>query len=303
MPQDLYQTLGVDRTATPDVIKKAYRRLAKDLHPDRNPGDDASQERFKKVGAAYDVLSDAERRKLYDEFGDESLRVGFDEQQARAARAWQGRGGPRFGGGFGGFGDGGFVDLSELFGAGGGFGGGRGGPARGPDVSAELELPFLDAARGGIHTLSLGSGPVRVRIPAGTDDGDRVRIPGHGGPGRGAPGDLIVTVRVRPDARFRAEGRDLVVPLVVTVPEAILGAKVPVETLDGAVVVTVPPGSSSGRRMRLAGRGMPGRKGLPAGDLYVEIRIVLPEIPVGDDRAARAAELLAGLYRGDPRET
>ncbi len=300
--QDLYATLGVPRTASAADIKSAYKKLARKLHPDRNPDNPPAEARFKEVSQAYDVLSDAEKRSAYDEFGEASLRSGFDVNQARAFRQ---RGGHVGGSPFGGFdpGDfGAYGDLSELFGM-----GGRG-PRRGPrvprrghDVHAELHLEFLEATLGCTRELRLDDRPVSVRIPAGVDEGQRIRLAGQGGAGPGGAGDLLITVHVRPHPTLRREGTHLFVDVPITVGEAMLGGKVDVPTLDGRAVVRVPPGSQSGRRLRLSGKGVPAHRGQPAGDLYAELRVVVPEVDPTDERAQRAAAAIAELYASDVR--
>jgi len=314
--QDLYAILGVARDADAETIRKAYRKLARRHHPDVNPGDKASEDKFKEITRAYDVLSDAEKRRSYDEFGEISLQAGFDAEKARRAREAfsahrEGGGGPGFGGfeGFPGAGDertefGGLDDLlSDLFSRRGG--GGRG---RGADVEAELELDFVDAALGGERRLTIArpmaDGSVRdemvsVRIPPGVADGGRIRLRGKGGEGRGgAPsGDLFARIRVRPHRYFRREGRDLYVDLPITVGEATLGAKIEVPTLDGRVTLTVPPGTDSGARLRLRGKGVPHPSGGKPGDLYVVAQIRVPR-----DLTPAAAEKLRELARFDPRD-
>jgi len=312
--QDLYKVLDVDRKADEDTIRKAYRQLARHLHPDVNPGDSAAEERFKTVSEAYSVLSDEEKRRNYDEFGEVSLEAGFDADRAREAREAFGR---RFGGpgsyearGPGGFHFGGLDDLvSDLFSR-------RGWQdvpqaRRGHDLEAELELDFLDAARGGEHRLSfsrpgadggLRQETVAVRIPAGVSEGGRIRVPGRGGEGSsgGTSGDLYARIRIRPHPVFRRDGRDLSLDLPVTIAEATLGAKVPVPTLDGRVTLTIPPGTDSGTRLRLRGKGVPSPSGGAAGDLYATVQIRVPrDLP---PEAAEKLEELAKHDATDPRE-
>jgi DnaJ-class molecular chaperone len=289
--KDLYGVLGVDRSADEDAIRKAYRKLARRHHPDVNPGDASAEERFKAISEAYAVLSDPERRRNYDEFGEISLEVGFDAAKAREVREAFGR---RFGpehapGGRGGAGEafrfGGLDDLfSDLFAQ-------RGWEearhARGADLEAELELDFLDAARGGEHRISIArpaaDGSLRresitVRIPAGVADGGRIRLRGKGGEGGGSggPGDLHARIRVRPHPVFRREGRDVYFDLPVTVREATLGARVSVPTLDGRATLVVPAGTDSGAKLRLRGKGVPDPSGAAPGDLYAVVQIRVP---------------------------
>ncbi|MCH7708462.1 MAG: DnaJ domain-containing protein [Myxococcales bacterium] len=300
--KDVYAVLGVARDADEDGIRKAYRQLARRYHPDVNPGDQEAEERFKAISTAYSVLSDADRRRDYDEFGEISLEAGFDAEKARQAREAFGA---RFGGGPG---DG---PGSQPFGFDGGFGrhagesfhfdnleglfsdlfsrrGWQGAPARrGRDLEAELELDFMDAACGGEHRLSfarpgaagsLRQETVTVRIPAGVADGGRIRLSGKGAEGTdgGDAGDLYARIRIRPHPVFRRDGRNLWFDLPVTVREATLGAKVEVPTLDGRVTLTIPAGTDSGTRLRLRGKGVPDPSGGSPGDLHAVIQIRVP---------------------------
>ncbi len=323
---DLYAVLGVARDADADTIKQAYRKLARELHPDVNDAPEA-EERFKEVSEAYTVLSSPERRAAYDEFGDLALDPNFDLEKAREMRDAFGAGGfdpagftGAFTGGFaGGFGpgadaefaNGGFADLDDLLG--GLFGGLRGGGLRGdglrgdgprrrrgPDRVAELELDFVEAALGSEQRLTLSAvespgatETLTVRIPAGVADGGTIRLAGKGAPGfdGGPPGDLRVRVRVRPHRLFRREGRDIHLELPITVSEAALGADIEVPTLDGRVKLRVPPGTDGGSRLRLRGKGIPATRGGAAGDLYVQVRIRVPRDP--DDETRAALEKLA----------
>lgn len=305
--RDPYAVLGVARDADADAIKTAYRKLARKFHPDVNQGDNKAEDRFKEISEAYAVLEDAEKRALYDEFGDISLEAGFDANAARAARrfggagAGPGAGGPEFA-----------FDLDDLLG--GMFGGGRGRGAgrrraaafRGDDMEIALELEFLEAARGTTKQISVARPDangqpqlerVTVRIPPGVDEGGRIRLAGKGaeGSGGGPAGDLYARIRIRPHAWFRRDGRDLLLDLPVTIAEATLGAKIEIPTLEGTATVTVPPGSDSGRRLRLRGKGIPAPQGGTRGDLYATVQI---RVPLGLDAAA--AETLRSLARFDP---
>jgi curved DNA-binding protein len=312
---DLYEILGVARDADHDDIRKTYRRLARENHPDLNPGDNAAEERFKQISRAWEVLSDPAKRQSYDEFGEISLDSGFDAEAARRAKEAFGS---RFGeaGRAGGgryaeeFEFGGIDDLfGNLFGGAAAGRGGRGAPRmRGGDVEAELELDFLDAVRGGEKRLSLGrpdaSGglttqDVTVRIPPGVDANGRLRIPGKGGLGLGGgpPGDLWVTLRVRPHRFFRRDGKNLEFDLPITVREAIEGGPVEVPTLDGRATLTIPPGTDGGTRLRLRGKGVPDPRGGAPGDLFARVRIRVPR-DVDDDTRA----LLDGLARPEDDE-
>lgn len=312
MAKDLYAVLGVDKSADQDTIKKTFRKLAAKLHPDKNPGDKNAEARFKEVSHAHDVLSDPKKRSLYDEFGEEGLREGFDAEQARAYKQWRGNGGGR--GAPGGFPGG--VRIEDIFGgASGGFGDvfgdmfGRGGArARGPrrtrgqDVEAETTIDFASAVRGATLQLSIGGAPITVRIPAGADEGSRVRIPGHGTPAPidgGQPGDLLLTLHVRPHEHFRREGDDLHLDLPLTLAEAYHGAKVRVPTVDGSVTMKVPARTQAGQKLRLKGKGV-AKKGREPGDLYVHFKIVVPTSDA--DEVAQAIDTIAKYQAGDPRE-
>jgi len=298
MVEDFYSVLGVPRTADADAIKKAYRKLARDLHPDKNPGNAEAEARFKSVNRAYETLHDAKKRTLYDEFGEEALREGFDADKARAYKAWQNQGGNGFRGGVGGRRGGGTVNLEDLFGnaAGGGFEGGPGGadfgdlfgrrrgPMKGHDLEQEITVDFETAVRG--TTLQLRNPntneTVTVRVPPGADEGSRVRIPGQGAasPNGGPSGDLVLVIHVKPHAHFRREGDDLHIDIPINVSEAIKGGKVRVPTFEGPVSVKVPPGTQSGTMLRVRGKGV-SRKGRPTGDLYVRFMIHVP-VPAGE---------------------
>jgi curved DNA-binding protein len=311
---DYYQVLGVDRSASQQDIQRAYRRLARRFHPDINsqPG---AEERFKQIGEAYEVLSDEKKRARYDRLGPAWRQVPEDYGgPVPGAGPFTGAGGGRRvyvntgGGGFddAGFGGVGFDDLlGGLFGGRtGGFGRGTRVPAPGADTEAEIELPVEDAYTGGRRriTLQTATGPLsfEVNIPAGVSDGQRIRLAGQGaaGAGGGPRGDLYLVVRLAPHPRYRVDGRDITVDLPVAPWEAALGAGVPVDTPGGPVHVQVPAGSSSGRRLRLRGRGMPDPRG-QAGDLYAEVRIVVPAQPGEAER--KLWQQLAAASRFDPR--
>jgi len=305
--RDLYQVLGVARDADLNTIRKTYRKLARKHHPDLNPGDKAAEERFKEISRAWEVLEDSERRRNYDEFGAVSLESGFDAEKARHAReAFGSRFGfgrrPRAQGSGEEFEFGDIDDLMGRFFAGGAPG--RGIRLRGADLEAALELDFLDAVRGGEQRLTVprpsadgGMTPetIAVRIPPGVDTGGRLRIPGKGGAGVGGgpPGDLQVVLRVRPHRVFSREGRNLSFDLPITVSEAIRGAKVEVPTLDGRATLTIPPGTDSGTRLRLRGKGVPDPRGGAPGDLLARIQIRVPRNP--DEAAVQALDALERL--------
>lgn len=275
MSTDLYRELGVARGASQDEIKKAYRKLAAKFHPDRNPDNAQAEARFKAINNAHQVLGDEGKRKLYDEFGDVSLREGFD---SNAARGFGRRGGRPAGGG----------GLDDLFGGGGNFsdlfgdmfrGQGRGRrPTKGSDVVSEVSVDLATAIAGTQVLVQLqGSQDIKVRIPPGAGDGDKVRVAGHGAPGEGGgpPGDLLMTIRVKPHAHFERVGLDLRLDLPLTPGEAFNGAKVSIPTPEGEVTLKVPPGTQSGQLTRLRGKGVARQK--KKGDLYVRFLIRLPD--------------------------
>jgi curved DNA-binding protein len=334
--RDYYDVLGVPRSASNEEIRSAYRKLARENHPDVNkePG---AEDRFKEISEAYEVLRDPEKREKYDRLG-ENWKAGDDvsgaagfEEYFRQRGAGGGRGGRRRGGGGGGapggggfqgvggddvrveFGGGDFSDLFEGLFGGGGMGGGGGGGGRrrggfdgfsqrGNDVEAELELTLEEAARGGRRRLNIDGQDYEVDIPRGVRDGQVIRLAGEGSPGAGGGprGDLRLRVRIRPHPRFRVNGRDLETDVPVAPWEAALGATVNVQTLDGSVKVKVPAGSSCGRRLRLRGQGMPAARG-EAGDLYAVVKIVVPKQLSDDER--RHFEALAEASDFNPRES
>ncbi len=312
MADDLYGVLGVAKTADAEAIKKAYRKLAKDLHPDKNPGNKQAESRFKQVNHAFEVLGDPKKRQLYDEFGEEGLREGFDPERARAYRHWtqqQGHVGAGRGGGvrledlFGGAVAGGPDGFGEVFGDIFGRGVRRRGPTPGPDYHSHVTLDFASAVRG--TTLELkphgASAAVTVRIPAGAADGSRVRIHGQGGPSTngGPSGDLLLDIHVTPHPYFRREGDDLHLDVPITVPEAYRGAKVRVPTIGGEVSLKVPERTQSGKVVRLRGKGV-ARKGVPPGDLYVHF---LVQIPTGASPELESLiDKLAAHQATDPRQ-
>lgn len=299
MARDFYEVLGVPRTADRDEIQRAYRTLARRYHPDVNK-DPQAEERFKEINEAFSVLSDPEQRARYDRFGEDFRKIPEDWEEQVAAGA-----GPRVRYSTSGFGGEG-VDVEDLFGS--LFGGAGRMRVPGADQEAELPLTVEEAYRGGRRTVTLagpsGQRRYQVDVPPGTTDGQRIRLAGEGGRGSGdeAPaGDLYLRVRIQPHPEFRLDGRDVHVKLPVTPWEAALGATVPVRTPSGATAkVTVPAGSSSGRRLRLRGEGMPSPRGAD-GDLYAELRIMVP--PRLSDRERELLEELAAVSSFDPRRT
>jgi molecular chaperone DnaJ len=363
--KDLYQILGVAKGATNNEIKKAYRKLARRYHPDVNPGNPEAEERFKQVSEAHDVLTDPEKRKVYDEFGYDALQSGFDPERARAAReaaaSWSATG-DRFSG------SGRFHRFEDIFGD---FFADEAttGHGRGGDLEASLHIGLLDAIRGistefeidrpenctncggtgrdraaemqcpeceGRGRVRLGQGPIsmermcsrcggagrvstkpcsvchgsgqtsgheklRVHIPAGVDTGSRVRVSGKGIPGRGGSpsGDLYIVIRVTPHPLLERRERDLYMDVPVTVGEALLGASIDVPTPHGQVRVKVPPGSQSGKLLRVRSHGVPNLKGEGRGDLYLRLLVQVPK-QVGDD-VRKAAEVIDSVYSGDIR--
>ncbi|MCM2390531.1 DnaJ C-terminal domain-containing protein [Streptomyces albipurpureus] len=320
MARDYYDVLGVPRTADPAEIQQAFRTLARQYHPDINR-DPAAEERFKEINEAYGVLADPDTRARYDRFGADFRQIpeDYDERVAAAqgfgggaARSGAYGGGPYPGGRStaGGWSDVGFdtsgVDFADLFGSvfGGQAGRGGGGPMPGADQEAELTLSVEEAYRGGRRKITLG-GPsgqrgYDVNIPAGVVDGQRIRLAGEGGQGsgRGSAGDLYLVVHVAPHPRYRLSGRDIHVDLPITPWEAALGAAVPVTGPGGTGKVHIPPGSSTGRRLRLRGEGMPHPKGA-AGDLYAEIQVMVPSAP--SPRERELFEELSTVSTFDPR--
>ncbi len=310
--RDFYKILGMPRDASPQELKKAYRQLAKELHPDHNPDDQEAEERFKDVSAAYTVVSDPEKRKLYDEFGEMGLREGFDPDAYQAAT--QGAGGfggfdfgDIFGGGARGGGRAGHVefDLEDLFG---GRGPGRGSyvraPQRGADIQSQVTIDFRDAVLGCMRELSLrsaeGERTLKVRIPAGVRKGGKIRLRGQGGVGgNGGPsGDLVLKVNVEKHPYFSMRGKQLHVRVPVTPLEAYSGAKVTVPTPEGDVQLSIPAGSQNGSKLRLRGKGVQ-PKGKAQGDLIAQLEIILPEGHA--DEVEEALKTVDEAFEGDPR--
>jgi curved DNA-binding protein len=311
---DLYSVLGVKRDAEADAIKKAYKKLAGKLHPDKNPGNKSAETKFKQINQAYSVLSDEKKRAAYDEFGDVALSDNFDAERARAYKqsvggAGRGRGqAVSFEDIFGGSPNGGLGDmLGDLFGRtrGSGFGGNSRASmpkAKGQDVESELTIDFASAVRGTTVSLRYGENPqpVQVRIPAGASEGSRVRVKGQGQPGPfgGPAGDLVLTLHVEEHPYFSVQNGELHVQLPITLGEAISGAKVKVPTADGAVTLKVPSGAQSGQVMRVRGKGL-AKSSKEPGDLYVHFSIQIPSSIKPE--LQELASQLEKFYTEDPR--
>jgi curved DNA-binding protein len=282
--KDYYKILGVEKTATTDQIKKAYRKLARQHHPDVNPNDPDAERKFKEVNEANEVLSDPEKRQKYDQLGSDWQRY----QQAGAGGNSRGSGGFDWSqyqqqGGFGGndFGDG--ADFSDFFGSIFGNMGGSGRSTRaaaGADYQAELELSLQDAYEGGPRTLTVNGKSLRLTIQPGVEDGQVIRLRDQGGPGRngGPAGSLYITLRVRPDARFVRTGNDLTQEVQVPLYRALLGGEQIVETLAGPLKINIKPETQNGTRLRLRGKGFPVHKQAGQhGDLYLRLVVQLPQ--------------------------
>jgi DnaJ-class molecular chaperone len=320
MAEDPYKTLGVARDASQEDIQKAYRQLARKYHPDLNPDDKAAKEKFQEVQRAFEVLSDPEKRKQYDRYGAAYESMGAGGGPGGGPPPWGAQGAPGFEGinlndlfgqGFEQGGGGGFADLFRQFSAGGATAGPgarrRAGPVtrRGSDLQHTLEVPFATAVLGGEAQVTIRrqggkTETLSVKIPAGIESGKKIRLRGQGEPGSGgAPaGDILIQVNVAPHPYYRRRGKDLEVELPVTLGEAALGAKVDLPTPRGTIALSVPAGTSGGRRLRVKGHGVAPKNDTP-GDLYAEIKIVLPKELDEADR--RAVKEIAEKHPADPR--
>ena len=297
---DPYAALGVAKSATQADIRKAYRKIAKESHPDLNPGDPKAEARFKAAAAAHDLLKDAEKRRRFDAgeidaSGQERPERKFYREYAEGPEATYhtSRGYEDFGG---------YSDVfSDLFGQRGRGGRAEGMQMRGPDRHYTLDVGFLEAARGATRRITLPDGQVLdVKIPEGLADGQTIRLRGKGGEGLGggAAGDALVTVTVGEHAFFRREGDDILVELPITLDEAVLGGKVEVPTIDGRVALTVPKGASSGRVLRIRGRGV--TRGGKRGDQLVTLKLVAP--PRVDDELETFFRGWRESHAYDPRK-
>ncbi len=277
--RDPYDILGVSKTADDQAIKSAYRKLARQNHPDLHPNDKAAEERFKEIQGAYDLLQDKDKRAAFD--GGTMEADGTPKQTHGYYRTWaEGAPGSRYhdpGEVFGQFdADDIFADLFRSAG-----GGGGSAHRRGADARYGLDVDFLDAVKGGVKHLTLPDGKhLKVTIPEGSEDGQVLRLRGQGAAAAqgGESGDALIELRIKPHPSFRRQGHDILLELPITLYEAVLGAKIEIPTIDGPVAMTVPKGSNTGSRLRLKGKGVPVRGG-NRGDQYVTLRVILPDQP------------------------
>ncbi|MDM5270928.1 DnaJ domain-containing protein [Sulfurovum sp. zt1-1] len=275
MSKSLYETLGVSENATPDEIKKAYRKLARQYHPDINK-EESAQDKFKEINAAYEVLSDPEKKAQYDQFGDQM----FGGQNFHDFARGQGAG----------------VDLDEIlrqmFGGGGGFGGGFGGFGGGSfggfggldlDLQARITIPFMTAILGGKHSVSANGQTFDIKIPAGIKSGETMRVRGKGKQYQGQAGDLLLQVEVAESNEYERKGDDLYKTFDVPLKEALFGGKIAVITPEKEVSLKVPQNTKNGQKFRLKGKGVPNRKTALTGDLYLVANVILPDVDSMDN--------------------
>ncbi len=309
MAEDYYETLGVNRGASAEDIQSAYRKLARKYHPDLNPDDKRAKEQFQKVQNAFDVLNDSKKREMYDRYGSAYESVGA---AGPGPQAWgAGDGSANFD-----------INLDDLFGGAGSGGGGfadlfknlgqrsrrpsrPAAPQRGANIEQAITVPFTTAVLGGEYQVGIRRSDgteetLHIKIPSGIEDGKKIRLRGQGepSPNGGPNGDLLIKVSVAPHPHFRRKGRRLDVRVPITVVEAVNGAKVDVPTPHGTISLTVPPGTSSGSKLRAKGQGIKGASGSP-GDLFAEVQIVLPKKIEEADREKLQAIL--EKYTDDPR--
>jgi len=312
MAEDYYETLGVNRGAPAEDIQSAYRKLARKYHPDLNPDDKQAKEQFQKVQNAFDVLNDSKKREMYDRYGSAYESVGAG---GPGPQSWGGGGG----------GENFDINLEDLFGGGGPGGGGGGGfadlfknmgqrgqrkprpaaPQRGSNIEHALTVPFTTAVLGGEAQIAVQRGDgsnetLQIKIPPGIEDGKKIRLRGQGNPSpNGGPeGDILIKVSAAQHPHFRRKGRRLDVQLPITIAEALDGAKVDVPTPHGTISLSVPPGTSSGSKLRAKGQGVKGTSGTP-GDLFAEVQIVLPQEMEATDK--ESLQDLLKKYHDDPR--
>lgn len=300
MNKNLYHVLGVSKDAGEAEIKSAYRKLARQYHPDLNKDDKSAAEKFKEISCAYDILGDKEKRKKYDnnEIDCDGKPTGFGAGMGGAGGGYSYTGNP-FGGGFGG-GEGASFDFSSIFGddifsqfggaSRGGFHGFSGAssrrPRKGEDIAYTMRIDFLSAARGDEKTVNINGKNINVKIPAGTQDGQTLRLKGLGHPSQsgGSAGDVLITLNVDKHPYFVADGSNILMDLPITIKEAVLGAKVTVPTITGKVNVNIPPYASSGEKLRLKGKGMKNKSA--AGDQIITLKIIAP--PKADSALEKA---------------
>lgn len=339
--KDYYQVLGVSKSATQDEIKKAYRKLARQFHPDANPGNKQAEEKFKEIGEAYEVLKDPEKRSRYDQLG-----ANWKQFSRAGQQGWPGAGQGQsysydFNGGSFNFGDlgSGFSDFFEMFfGRGsddrystifGNMGGrqgsqgkassgkqtnqgrrgfwGAGAPQKGQDYQYQLEITLREAYFGTQRSISLKKDEkvrtVTVKVPKGIKDGGKIRVKGEGGPGtRGAEsGDLYFAVKILPHQFFTVKGNDLHCEVPVSIKEAILGATINVPTFEGTVAVKLPPNTQTGKTLRLKGKGMPGLRGGESGNLYIKVKVVIPATL--NEEQKKYFDKFAKIYEENPRQS
>lgn len=302
--KDPYEILGVPRTASADEIKRAYRRLVKDVHPDHNPGDKNAERRFKDVQAAYEVLGDTKRRSEFDKYGAGGPMPDYQNWSHSGPQSQHGNVHVDFDS---------MGDLSSIFEQFFRRSGGRNGRRRsqagempaGENIEHAVDISFEEAVRGTTREIAFqGEGRrvverIEVKIPPGIGDGQAVRVKGRGQEGAGGRGDLIIRVRVLPHRYFRREGLDIYLDLPLTVPEAVLGTRVDIPTLDGTTRLVVPPGTSSGTKLRLRGKGVTDARGGNTGDLYAAAKISVPREPSA--RLRSTMEELRDEFGPDPR--